>query len=127
MEQVKQDDSTSKRIKIDPLSSESHALGNNVKFDWNADLSDLRASTTLNNNDESHDEPNSSASKSPRPSNVSISTDHRRTQEQYEELVKQASNDSQLWIEYMQFYIDQAEIDRARGLAERALASIFYR
>jgi rRNA biogenesis protein RRP5 len=50
-----------------------------------------------------------------------------RTQEEYEELVKQAPNDSHLWIEYMQFYIDQAEIDRARTLAERALTSISYR
>jgi rRNA biogenesis protein RRP5 len=50
-----------------------------------------------------------------------------RSQEEYEELVKQAPNDSYLWIEYMQFYIDQAEIDRARSLAERALTSIYYR
>ena len=57
----------------------------------------------------------------------STARDDQRTQEQYEELVKQASNDSRLWIDYMQFYIDQAEIDRARAVAERALASIYYR
>jgi len=58
--------------------------------------------------------------------NLSTNISHR-TQEEYEELVKQAPNDSHLWIEYMQFYIDQAEIDRARSLAERALNSIYYR
>jgi rRNA biogenesis protein RRP5 len=57
---------------------------------------------------------------------LSTNNSHR-TQEEYEELVKQAPNDSHLWIEYMQFYIDQAEIDRARSLAERALNSIYYR
>jgi len=50
-----------------------------------------------------------------------------RTEKEYEDLVRQAPNDSQLWIEYIQFFIDQAEIDRARALAERALGTIYYR
>ena len=58
---------------------------------------------------------------------VVLTNQSNRTQEEYEELVKQAPNDSHLWIEYMQFYINQAEIDRARALAERALGSIYYR
>jgi len=64
---------------------------------------------------------------SKRKTEILSTNNSHRTQEEYEELVKQAPNDSHLWIEYMQFYIDQAEIDRARTLAERALTSIYYR
>jgi hypothetical protein len=94
-----------------------------LKFDWNADLSDLRPSV----DDEEMDESVPLVTKTKIQQQVTSSNTHQRTQEQYEELVKQAPNDSQLWIEYMQFYIYQAEIDRARALAERALANIFYR
>ncbi|CAF0790648.1 unnamed protein product [Rotaria sordida] len=115
-----------KRLKTDDESIKPIALGNDLKFDWNEDLSTLRPS--IDNNDvEQMDESISSLRKTKHESHISSSNNHQRTQEEYEELVKQAPNDSHLWIEYMQFYIDQAEIDRARTLAERALASIFYR
>ena len=98
------------------------ALGSDLKFDWNEDLSTLRP--VIDDEDvEPMDETVSSTTKQ----KVFATSNSHRTQEEYEELVKQAPNDSQLWIEYMQFYIDQAEIDRARSLAERALASIYYR
>ena len=84
--------------------------------------------TADDENNEPLDPSSLKISKSKVRSTVPISNgNQQRTQEQFEELVKQAPNDSQLWIEYMQFYIDQAEIDRARTLAERALTNIFYR
>jgi rRNA biogenesis protein RRP5 len=98
------------------------ALGSDLKFDWNEDLSTLRPAI-----DDEDIEPMDESISSTTKQQVFTTTNSHRTQEEYEELVKQASNDSQLWIEYMQFYIDQAEIDRARSLAERALASIYYR
>ena len=97
-------------------------LGSDLKFDWNEDLSTLRPSI----DDEEMEEIDQSIPSRTKQQVLSTSNPHR-TQEEYEELVKQAPNDSQLWIEYMQFYIDQAEIDRARSLAERALGSIYYR
>lgn len=94
-----------------------------MKFDWNEDLSTVRPSMIDNDDDEEINKSFSSIT----PQIISTGNHSHRTQEEYEELVKQAPNDSQLWIEYMQFYIDQAEIDRARSLAERALSSIYYR
>jgi len=97
-------------------------LGSDLKFDWNEDLSTLRPSI-----DDEDIEPMDESISSTTKQQVLTANNSHRTQEEYEELVKQAPNDSHLWIEYMQFYIDQAEIDRARSLAERALASIYYR
>ncbi|CAF1207825.1 unnamed protein product [Adineta steineri] len=115
-----------KRLKTSEELVNPSALGNDLKFDWTDDLSTLRPS--MDDDDEQMNESITSSKKSKLKLNGSTSnTNNQRTQEQYEELVKQAPNDSQLWIEYMQFYIDQAEIDRARSLAERALSSIFYR
>ena len=108
-----------KRLKTDENSIQPIALGTDLKFDWNEDLSTVRPLMI----DEDIDEPFSSIIQQP----TSTETHSHRSQEEYEELVKQAPNDSQLWIEYMQFYVDQAEIDRARSLAERALTSIYYR
>ncbi|CAF3070586.1 unnamed protein product [Rotaria socialis] len=115
-----------KLLKTDDESKKSNTLGNDLKFDWDDDLSALRPSTD-DNDIEQMDDSISSIRKIKNDSHVSSSNNQQRTQEEYEALVRQAPNDSQLWIEYMQFYIDQAEIDRARALAERALVSIFYR
>jgi len=115
-----------KRLKTTEEPVKPSALGSDLKFDWNDDLSTLRPLID-DDNVEQMDESISSLKKTSLELNGSSSNIHQRTQEQYEELVKQAPNDSHLWIEYMQFYIDQAEIDRARALAERALSSIFYR
>lgn len=108
-----------KRLKTDDDSIQPTALGTDLKFDWNEDLSTVRPSMT----DEDIDESFTSITQP----TISKEIHAHRTQEEYEELVKQAPNDSQLWIEYMQLFVDQAEIDRARSLAERALASIYYR
>ena len=121
-------ESNAKRFKADPLATDSNALGSDVKFDWNADLSDLRPSTADDHDENELTEDSLRTLTSTKlPSNASVSNHQHRTQEEFEDLVKQAPNDSQLWIEYMQFYLDQAEVDRARAVAERALASIFYR
>lgn len=121
-------DSNSKRFKADPVSTENNALGSDVKFDWNAALSDLRPSAADDQDDnELAEESLRTLTSTKLPSKASMSNHQQRTQDEFEDLVKQAPNDSQLWIEYMQFYIDQAEVDRARAVAERALASIFYR
>ena len=121
-------DSNTKRFKADPLSTENNALGSDVKFDWNAALADLRPSAADDQDDnELTEESLRTLTSTKLPSKASMSSHQQRSQEEFEDLVKQAPNDSQLWIEYMQFYIDQAEVDRARAVAERALASIFYR
>ncbi len=111
-----------KRLKTGEESLPPTALGNDLKFDWNDDLSALRPSI----NDEDMEQIDESIPSNTKQQVLSTNNSHH-TQEEYEELVKQAPNDSHLWIEYMQFYIDQAEIDRARSLAERALNSIYYR
>ena len=115
-----------KRLKVDHDPTNGDALGTDLKFDWNADLSDLRPPMDDDDN-EPMNESSLMGTDSKVTPYVTASHDHQRTQEQYEELIKQAPNDSQLWIEYMQFYIDQAEIDRARAVAERALVNIYYR
>lgn len=109
-------------MKTEEDSIQPTALGSDLKFDWNEDLSTLRPAID-DEETEQIDESIASTTKQP----LLTSSNSHRTQEEYEELVKQAPNDSHLWIEYMQFYIDQAEIDRARSLAERALANIYYR
>ena len=110
--------------------STAGALGSDLKFDWTDDLSALRSTIDDDDDAEQMDESISTSSATKKPKlelNGSTPVRSQRSQEQYEELVKQAPNDSQLWMEYMQFFVDQAEIDRARTLAERALATIFYR
>lgn len=46
---------------------------------------------------------------------------------EYEQLVLSAPNSSYLWIKYFAFLISLGEMDKARSLAERALATIHYR
>lgn len=120
------DEPSSKRLKTDNGTHENGALGSDVKFDWNADLSDLKVSA-LDDNEGDEQAKEKSFAKSDRISTPVSNQQQQRTQEQFEDLVKKASNDSKLWIDYIQFYIDQAEIDRARAVAERALVNIFYR
>lgn len=117
-----------KRLKTDDDNSlQPTALGSDLKFDWNEDLSTVRPSMADDDDDNDEEEEIDQSFSSITPQTIPMGNHSHRTQEEYEELVKQAPNDSQLWIEYMQFYIDQAEIDRARRLAERALSSIYYR
>ena len=37
------------------------------------------------------------------------------------------ANSAACWIKYMEFYVQMAAIEKARGVAERALRTIFYR
>ena len=110
-------------MKIDNESIKFDGLGSDLKFDWNDDLSTLRSSIE----DDNIEQIDQSVSLLRKTKFQSLSNNHQYSEEQYEELIKQTPNDSHLWIEYMQFYLDQAEIDRARTVAERALTNIFYR
>lgn len=58
---------------------------------------------------------------------VSESASEPESAEGFERLVMGQPNNSLLWIQYMAFLIALGEIDKARGIAERALASINYR
>jgi rRNA biogenesis protein RRP5 len=45
----------------------------------------------------------------------------------YERLVASKPNCSLIWIKYMVFYLQMAEIDKARSVAQQALKTILYR
>lgn len=58
---------------------------------------------------------------------VSDSAAQPESAEDFERLVMGQPDNSLLWIQYMAFLIALGEVDKARGTAERALASINYR
>lgn len=113
-------------MKKDSTSNENQILGNDVQFDWNDDLATLLPTENDENNEPIDVSTLKIRKNLVQPAEKKSSSD-QRSQEEFESLVKIAPNDSQLWIDYIQFYIDQAEMDRARALAERALINIFYR
>ena len=45
----------------------------------------------------------------------------------FDRLLLTNPNSSALWVQYMAFYLHTAEVDRARGVAERALKTISFR
>lgn len=45
----------------------------------------------------------------------------------FDRLVLATPNSSSLWIQYMAFYLHTAEVDKARGVAQRALRTISFR
>lgn len=45
----------------------------------------------------------------------------------FDRLLLTHPNSSALWVQYMAFYLHTAEVDRARGVAERALKTISFR
>jgi rRNA biogenesis protein RRP5 len=45
----------------------------------------------------------------------------------YERLLASKPNSSLLWIKYMVFYLQMAEIDKARSIGHQALKTILYR
>lgn len=47
--------------------------------------------------------------------------------EDFERLVMGEPNSSMVWIQYMAFLISLGEVEKARGVAERGLATINYR
>ncbi len=58
---------------------------------------------------------------------VSESGAQPESAEDFERLVMGEPNSSMLWIQYMAFLISLGEIEKARGVAERGLATINYR
>ena len=58
---------------------------------------------------------------------VSDSASQPESAEDFERLVMGQPNNSLGWIQYMAFLIALGEIDKARGIAEKALATINYR
>lgn len=50
-----------------------------------------------------------------------------QTSEDYEEVLKQAPNSAGHWLNYIGFYLEQTEVDKARSVAERALKTISFR
>jgi len=58
---------------------------------------------------------------------VSESGSQPESAEDFERLVMGEPNSSMLWIQYMAFLISLGEIEKARGVAERGLATINYR
>ena len=58
---------------------------------------------------------------------VSDSASQPESAEDFERLVMGQPNNSLGWIQYMAFLIALGEIEKARGIAEKALATINYR
>ena len=49
------------------------------------------------------------------------------TAEDFDRLLLATPNQSSLWVQYMAFYLHTAEVDKARGVAQRALRTISFR
>ena len=47
--------------------------------------------------------------------------------EDFDRLLLAAPNQSSLWVQYMAFYLNTAEVDKARAIAQRALRTISFR
>lgn len=47
--------------------------------------------------------------------------------EDFDRLLMATPNSSSLWVQYMVFFLHMAEVDKARGVAQRALATISFR
>lgn len=45
----------------------------------------------------------------------------------FDRLLLATPNNSSLWVQYMAFYLHTAEVDKARGVAQRALRTISFR
>ncbi|CAN6577203.1 unnamed protein product [Malus baccata var. baccata] len=53
-----------------------------------------------------------------------LANDIPRTDEEYEKLVRTSPNSSFVWIKYMEFVLSASNVEKARSIAERALATI---
>ena len=49
------------------------------------------------------------------------------TPDDFDRLLVSRPNSSAVWVQYMAFYLHTAEVDKARGVAERALRTISFR
>lgn len=58
---------------------------------------------------------------------VSASGSQPESSEDFERLAMGEPNSSMVWIQYMAFLISLGEIEKARSIAERGLATINYR
>lgn len=47
--------------------------------------------------------------------------------EEFERMVLKSPDSSMTWVAYMTFYLNMAEVDKARGVLERGLQTINYR
>ena len=47
--------------------------------------------------------------------------------EDFDQLVLSSPNSSIIWIQYMAFHLHSAEVDKARGVAQRAIKTISFR
>ncbi|KDP21906.1 hypothetical protein JCGZ_03044 [Jatropha curcas] len=56
-----------------------------------------------------------------------LEKDIPRTAEEFEKLVRSSPNSSFIWIKYMAFMLNLADIEKARSIAERALRTINFR
>lgn len=45
----------------------------------------------------------------------------------FDRLLLATPNQSSLWVQYMAYYLHLAEVDKARGVAQRALRTISFR
>lgn len=50
-----------------------------------------------------------------------------RSAGEFDRLIMQSPDSSLVWTAYMAHHLEAAEIDKARGVAERALSSISFR
>ncbi|GKV41870.1 hypothetical protein SLEP1_g49347 [Rubroshorea leprosula] len=53
-----------------------------------------------------------------------LEKDAPKTADEFEKLVRSSPNSSFVWIKYMAFMLDQANVEQARAIAERALRTI---
>ena len=49
------------------------------------------------------------------------------TVEDFERMVLESPNSSIVWLRYMAFHLETAEVERARAIAERSLKTISFR
>ncbi|XP_078180965.1 RIBOSOMAL RNA PROCESSING 5 isoform X4 [Carex rostrata] len=54
----------------------------------------------------------------------SLKKDAPKSEEEFEKLVRSSPNSSYVWINYMAFMLDVADVEKARSIAERALRTI---
>ncbi|KAJ4801242.1 hypothetical protein LUZ62_052488 [Rhynchospora pubera] len=54
----------------------------------------------------------------------SLKKDVPKSEEEFEKLVRSSPNSSYVWINYMAFMLDVADVEKARSIAERALRTI---
>lgn len=104
-------------------------------FQWSGDIPHEDASDAAGSSDDSDDDdeqqPNKKKRKKKKQIQVDLTADmHSRAPESssdFERVLLGSPNSSYLWIQYMSFQLQLAEIDKAREIARRALSTISFR